>query len=62
MSLPIIVAPEPGEHLVLYIVAKAKVVSIVLVAEWSEPKQPQALKGAPAAGSGTQDPDPVEGQ
>jgi hypothetical protein len=60
-SQPIMVAPEPSEHLLLYITAKAEVVSMVLVAERPEPKPPQALKGAIAAGSGYQDPDPVEG-
>jgi hypothetical protein len=61
MSLPVMVAPKPGEHLLLYIVAKLEVMSMVLVAERPEPKQPQALKGVPAAGSGSQDPDPAKG-
>jgi hypothetical protein len=52
-SLLVMVALELGEHLLLYIVAKAKVVSMILVAEWQEPKQPQALKGVPTAGSGS---------
>jgi hypothetical protein len=60
-SLPIMVAPEPSEHLLLYIVITAEVVSMVLVTERSELKQPQALKGAPAAGSVSQDLNPVEG-
>jgi hypothetical protein len=38
------VAPEPGEHMMLYIMATAEVMSIVLVVERSESKQPQALK------------------
>jgi hypothetical protein len=33
------VALEPGEPLLLYIVATAEAVSRVLVAEWSEPHQ-----------------------
>jgi hypothetical protein len=60
-SLPIMVALEPGEPLLLYIVAIADVVSMVLVAEQSKPKQPRALKGTPVVGSGSQDPDPAEG-
>jgi hypothetical protein len=51
--LPVMVAPEPGEHLLLYIAAKGEVVSMVLITERPKPKQPQALKGAPAAGSGS---------
>jgi hypothetical protein len=61
MSLLVMVSLEPGEHLLLYIVAKAEVVSMVLVTEWPGPKQPQALKEAPVAGSGSQDLDPAEG-
>jgi hypothetical protein len=52
-SPPVMVALEPGEPLLLYIVALAEVVSMVLVAERPEPQQPQMLKGAPAAGSGS---------
>jgi hypothetical protein len=52
------VAPEPGEPLLLYIAATAEVVSMVLVVEQPEPQQPQALKGAPTTGSRSQDPDP----
>jgi hypothetical protein len=55
------VAPKLGEHLLLYIVATGEVVSMVLVTERIKPKQPQALKGAPTPGSGSQDPDPAEG-
>jgi hypothetical protein len=55
------VAPEPGEPLLLYITAIAEVVSMVLVVERPKPKQPQLLKGAPIAGSISQDPDTVEG-
>jgi hypothetical protein len=53
MSLPIMVALEPGEPLLLYIMATIEVVSMVLVTEWPEPRQPQTLKGAPAVGSGS---------
>jgi hypothetical protein len=55
------VAPEPGEPLLLYITTTSKVMSMVLVVERLEPQQPQALKGAPAVRSGSKDPDPVEG-
>jgi hypothetical protein len=55
------VAPEPGEPLLLYIVATTKVISMMLVVEQLKPKQPQVLKGAPAAGSRSQDLDPAEG-
>jgi hypothetical protein len=44
MSLPIMVASELGEPLQLYITAPAEVVSMVLVTERLEPKQPQARK------------------
>jgi hypothetical protein len=59
--LSIMVAPEPGEPLLLYITATTEVMTMVLVAERPEPKQPLELKGAPAVGSGSQDLDPVEG-
>jgi hypothetical protein len=49
--LPVMVTPEPDEHLLLYIIAKVEVVSMVLVTEQLEPKQPQTVKGAPAPGS-----------
>jgi hypothetical protein len=52
-SLPAMVAPEPGEHLLLYIMAKAEVVSMVLVIERPKLMQPQVLKGSPAARSGS---------
>jgi hypothetical protein len=54
------VAPEPNEHLLLYIVAKAEVVSMILVIERPEPKQPQARKGVPTVRPGSQDSDPTE--
>jgi hypothetical protein len=53
------VAPEPDEPLLLYIAAIAKVMSMVLVVERQEPHQHQAPKGAHAANSGCQDPDPA---
>jgi hypothetical protein len=36
-SPPVIVAPKPGEHLLVYITATAEAVSMVLVTEWLEP-------------------------
>jgi hypothetical protein len=48
------VALEHDEPLLLFM-------SMVLVAERPEPKQPQALKGALAVGFGSKDPDPAEG-
>jgi hypothetical protein len=38
MSLPIMVAPDPDEPLLLYIMATAKVMNMVLVVEMREPK------------------------
>jgi hypothetical protein len=54
------VASEPGEPLLLYITATAEVMSMVLIAEWSEPQQPQVPKGAPTVNSRSQDLDPTE--
>jgi hypothetical protein len=55
------IAPEPGEPLLHYIMAIAEVVSMVLVTERLEPRQAQAPKGAPAARSRSQGSDPTEG-
>jgi hypothetical protein len=60
-SLPIMVALQPGDPLLLYIAAIAEVVSMVLVTEWPDPKQPQALKGAPAVRSRSPDLNPAKG-
>jgi hypothetical protein len=43
-SPPIMVAPEPREPLLLYVITIAEAVSMVLVAEWPEPPQPQETK------------------
>jgi hypothetical protein len=59
--MPIMMDPELGEPLMLYIMATVEVVSMVLVTERPEPKQPQVLKGALTAESRSQDPDPIEG-
>jgi hypothetical protein len=50
-SPSIMVALEPGEPLLLYITTMAEAVSMVLVAERSEPLLPQAPKGATTFGS-----------
>jgi hypothetical protein len=42
-SLPVLVAPEPGETLFLYLAATIEVISMVLVTERSE----QLIQGAP---------------
>jgi hypothetical protein len=52
-SLPIMVALEPGESVLLYIAGTMNVVSMVLVTQWLEPQQPQVPKGAPTADSGS---------
>jgi hypothetical protein len=57
-SPPVMVAPEPGEPLLLYITTTTEVVSMVLVVERSEPQQPQVSKGVSAGGFVSQDPDP----
>jgi hypothetical protein len=55
------VAPEPGEPLLLYIAVTTEAVSMVLVMERPEPQQPQVPKGASASGSRSQDLEPTEG-
>jgi hypothetical protein len=54
-SLPVLVAPDPGETLFLYLAATTEVISIVLVTERSEflsqgaPADPPAREGGPAS-------------
>jgi hypothetical protein len=55
------VALEPGEPLLLYVMATGEVVIMVLVTERPELQQPHVPKGDPIAGSRSQDPDPTEG-
>jgi hypothetical protein len=50
VSLPILVAPEPGEPLYLYIVVAAEVVSMVLVVERTAPEGQEHEDSGPAAG------------
>jgi hypothetical protein len=45
-SPPVMVAPEPGEPLLLYVTATVEVVSMVLVAKRPEPPHPQETKEA----------------
>jgi hypothetical protein len=52
-SLPILVAPEPGELLYLYIVAAAEAVSMVLVAERTTPEGQGPENLEPASGTKT---------
>jgi hypothetical protein len=54
------VAPEPGEPLLLYIVATVEAVSMVLVTERPDPHTPFELGSSSASGSGSQDPGPAE--
>jgi hypothetical protein len=54
------VAPEPGEPLLLYIAATSEVVNMVLVAERLDPHITHELRGSSTDGSGSQDPGPVE--
>jgi hypothetical protein len=58
-SLLVMVTPEPRETLLLYVAATAKFMSMVLVAEWLEPEQPQETKEASMIGSGSQDSEPT---
>jgi hypothetical protein len=61
-SLPVLVAPDPGETLFLYLAATAKVISMVLVMERSEhlpqgaPADPPAGEGGPASTTPTTGP------
>jgi hypothetical protein len=58
-SPPIVVAPEPGEPLLLYIAATAEAVSMVLVVERSEPLAAHEHGSSSASGSGSRDPGPA---
>jgi hypothetical protein len=54
------VAPEPGETLLLYIAATSEAVSMVLVAERSDPHGLHELGSSSVDGSGSQDQGPAE--
>jgi hypothetical protein len=58
-SLPIMVAPEPGEPLLLYIVATADVISMLLFAECTEPRQHQEQKLRGQTGPNNRSPPPA---
>jgi dsDNA-binding SOS-regulon protein len=59
-SPPVMVAPEPGEHLLLYIAATLEAVSMVLAAERPDPHGLHVLGSSSIDGSGSQDPGPAE--
>jgi hypothetical protein len=52
----VMVAPEPGEPLLLYITATSEAVSMVLLAERPDPHDPHELGSSSADGSESQDP------
>jgi hypothetical protein len=54
------VAPEPGEPLLLYNAATSEAVSKVLVAERPDPHALHELRSSSADGLGSLDPRPVE--
>jgi len=57
-SLPVLVAPEPGEMLFLYLAASVEAVSMVLVAERTEQARQGDTRVSPAKDS---EPDPGQG-
>jgi hypothetical protein len=59
-SPPVMVAPEPGEPLLLYIAATLEAVSMVLVTEEPNPHGLHELESSSANGSSSQDPRPTE--
>jgi hypothetical protein len=59
-SPPVMVAPKPGEPLLLYIVATSEVVSMVLITERLDPHGLHELVSSSTDGSDSQDPGPAE--
>jgi hypothetical protein len=59
-SPPVMVAPEPGEPLLLYIATTLEGESMVLVTERVDPHNTHELESSFADGSGSQDPRPME--
>jgi hypothetical protein len=59
-SPPVMVAPEPGEPLLLYIAATSEAVSMVLLVERPDPHTPHELGSSLIGGSGSLDPRPKE--
>jgi hypothetical protein len=53
------VALEPGDPLLLYIMATAEAMSMVLVTKWPDPLTPHELESFSASGSGSQDLEPT---
>jgi hypothetical protein len=54
------VAPEPGEPLLLYIAATSETMTMVLAAEWSNPHGLHELGSSSANGTGSWDLGPPE--
>jgi hypothetical protein len=54
------VAPEPSEPLLLYIMATSEAVSVVLVTKRPDPHNLHELGSSSTDGSGSQDPGPTE--
>jgi hypothetical protein len=59
-SPPVMMAPEPGEPLLLYITATSEAVNMVLVTERSDPHDLHELGSSSADGSSSQDLGPAE--
>jgi hypothetical protein len=59
-SPPVMVAPEPGEPLLLYIAATSEAVSMVLVIEQPDPHRLHELASSSTDGSGSQDLGPAK--
>jgi hypothetical protein len=60
ISPPVMVAPKPGEQLLLYITATAEAVSMVLITERMDPHSPHELGSSSTDGSGSHDLGPLE--
>jgi hypothetical protein len=58
-SPPVMVAPELGEPLLLYIAATSEAVRAMLVAERPDPHSMRGLESSSTGGSGSQNPGPV---
>jgi hypothetical protein len=59
-SPPVMMVPEPGEPLLLYIAATSEAMSMVLVAKRSNPQGLCELGSSSTDGSGSQDPGPMD--
>jgi hypothetical protein len=56
----VMVTPEPGEPLLLYIAATSEAVSMMLVTKRPDPYNTHELESSSVDGSGSQDPGPME--